>query len=232
MDGIATMDGIARNTQELDGALVDVLLPVAAAVILALAAVVVLALAAEILRRAGIAVSTVRLLDRVVPAPARRSAAAVLSLTVTLIGPTPAYASDAPVRDWLTGTTTTTTTTTTTSPVATEETLTERVTPPTTAPPLPTLGAPDPIPIPIPVAPVPPLAPPSSVDGVVVVEGDCLWAIAAARLGPAATNLAIDAGWRAIYAMNRDAIGDDPNLIFPGQYLALPPIDPSPYAAP
>jgi hypothetical protein len=32
--------------------------------------------------------------------------------------------------------------------------------------------------------------------------------------------------------MNYGLIGDNPNLIFPGQYLALPPIDPSPYAAP
>ncbi len=216
MDGIATMDGIARNTQALDAAFADVLVPLVAVTIVALAAVVALALAVEILRRAGIAVGAVGRLDCVVPAPARRVAATILSLTVTLIGPSPAYATDAPVRDWLTGTTTTT------SPVATEEALTERVAPPSTlAPPSPA------------IAPAPAPSPSSlPVDVIVVVEGDCLWAIAADRLGPDATNVAIDAAWREIYGLNRDAIGDDPNLIFPGVSLALPPIDPSPSAAP
>ncbi len=35
-------------------------------------------------------------------------------------------------------------------------------------------------------------------------------------------------GWRAIYAANRAAIGDDPNLIHLGLTLALPPLDAQP----
>jgi nucleoid-associated protein YgaU len=59
----------------------------------------------------------------------------------------------------------------------------------------------------------------------VVVEGDCLWAIAAERLGSGTTDVEIDAAWRALYLANRAAIGDDPNLILPGLQLELPPID-------
>ena len=61
-----------------------------------------------------------------------------------------------------------------------------------------------------------------------VVPGDCLWSIAAGVLGRGATARAIDRGWRAIYAANRDAIGPDPNLIHPGLVLSLPPLDPNP----
>jgi nucleoid-associated protein YgaU len=62
----------------------------------------------------------------------------------------------------------------------------------------------------------------------VVQRGDCLWSIAAARLGPRASASAIDAGWRWIYAANRAAIGDDPNLIRIGLHLVLPPLDARP----
>lgn len=58
----------------------------------------------------------------------------------------------------------------------------------------------------------------------VVEPGDCLWSIAARRLGPAATNTAVDVAWRRIYERNRAAVGDDPNLIHPGLVLALPPL--------
>lgn len=54
-----------------------------------------------------------------------------------------------------------------------------------------------------------------------VSPGDSLWAIAARHLesdDPAR----IDAYWRDIYAANRAAVGDDPDLIFPGQVLVLP----------
>lgn len=225
------MDGIARNANGFDADLTDVLGPVAGAAAAGLAVVVVIALVAEILRRAGIASGIVRDLDRIVPVPARRIAAGLLSLSVTLVGPgASASETDTPVRDWLAGTTTTT------SPVATEEALVERssgveatTTTPSasaTAPP-PPVGPIQPSPRPAPAAPSTPAE-----QSVVVVEGDCLWAIAARRLGAGATNLAIDRSWRAIYARNRDAIGTDPNLIFPGLYLALPPIDPSPHAAP
>ena len=62
----------------------------------------------------------------------------------------------------------------------------------------------------------------------VVVAGDCLWDIAAQLVGPRASNAAVDRGWRAIYAANRAAIGDDPGLIHPGLVLTIAPLDPTP----
>ena len=59
--------------------------------------------------------------------------------------------------------------------------------------------------------------------GVVVHRGDTLWFIAARHLGPAATAAEIDAEWHRWFAANRDVIGDDPNLISPGQRLSPPP---------
>jgi nucleoid-associated protein YgaU len=57
-----------------------------------------------------------------------------------------------------------------------------------------------------------------------VVPGDCLWSIAARVLGSSASSSATDRGWRAIYAANRAAIGENPNLIYPGLLLTLPPL--------
>ena len=87
--------------------------------------------------------------------------------------------------------------------------------------------------VPVPPAPAPAATPPdaASVTGAatsIVRPGDCLWSIAAARLGRGATPGAIDRAWRAIYDTNRDAIGADPNLIHPGLVLTLPPLDPTP----
>lgn len=56
----------------------------------------------------------------------------------------------------------------------------------------------------------------------VVRPGESLWSIAAADLGPRAGVGAIDAHWRAVYAANRAAIGDDPDLIGVGTVLRLP----------
>ena len=58
-----------------------------------------------------------------------------------------------------------------------------------------------------------------------VVSGDSLWKIARSLLAvegstPSGSN--ISNLWRSIYDMNRDLIGDDPNLIHPGQVLQLP----------
>lgn len=57
-----------------------------------------------------------------------------------------------------------------------------------------------------------------------VKAGDFLWKIAADKLG--------DAGrWPEIYALNKDVIGDNPNLILPGQKLRLPQVTGKPPAA-
>ncbi len=60
----------------------------------------------------------------------------------------------------------------------------------------------------------------------VVVTGDSLWAIARRHLEAATeeepSSSEVDRLWRAIYAENRRVVGDDPNLILPGQRLRLP----------
>ncbi|RZT28072.1 LysM domain-containing protein [Kribbella sp. VKM Ac-2569] len=58
---------------------------------------------------------------------------------------------------------------------------------------------------------------------VVVRKGDSLWSIAARELGPSATADAIAARWPDWYATNRHVIGNDPDLILPGQVLRIPP---------
>ena len=55
----------------------------------------------------------------------------------------------------------------------------------------------------------------------VVRRGESLWSIAEATC--AADDP--DQRWRAIWAANRDVIGDDPDLILPGQRLRLPAAD-------
>jgi nucleoid-associated protein YgaU len=57
---------------------------------------------------------------------------------------------------------------------------------------------------------------------VVVRAGDSLWSISAERLGVGATPQQVAEGAERIYALNRDQIGPDPNLIFAGQKLSLP----------
>lgn len=65
-------------------------------------------------------------------------------------------------------------------------------------------------------------SPPSSIVGIVVHRGDTLWSIAARHLGPA-TGSEIDAECHRWFAANRDVIGQDPDLILPGQLLSPPP---------
>jgi LysM repeat protein len=48
-----------------------------------------------------------------------------------------------------------------------------------------------------------------------VKAGDFLWKIAAEQLGDSSR-------WPELYALNKDVIGDNPNLILPGQKLRLP----------
>lgn len=53
----------------------------------------------------------------------------------------------------------------------------------------------------------------------VVLAGDSLWSIARSHPQHATT---VDQRWRAIWAANHDVVGDDPDLILPGQALRLP----------
>jgi LysM domain len=57
---------------------------------------------------------------------------------------------------------------------------------------------------------------------VVVAPGDSLWSISERQLGPSATGPQIARGVERIYALNRNLIGADPDLIFVGQRFALP----------
>ncbi|MFE0688441.1 LysM peptidoglycan-binding domain-containing protein, partial [Streptomyces xiamenensis] len=54
-------------------------------------------------------------------------------------------------------------------------------------------------------------APVASGDTYTVVAGDSLSKIAAAH----------GVSWQQLYQQNKSVVGDDPNLIFPGQQLAL-----------
>ncbi len=59
----------------------------------------------------------------------------------------------------------------------------------------------------------------------VVAPGDCLWKIARSLLtanGLPSSGSATSDLWRSIYDLNREVIGPNPHLIFPGQALALP----------
>ncbi len=57
---------------------------------------------------------------------------------------------------------------------------------------------------------------------VVVKPGDSLWSLTAAHLGPFATDPEIAAVWPLWHEANRDVIGEDPSLLFPGQVLRIP----------
>ncbi len=143
--------------------------------------------------------------------------------------PVDAPADSSPVRDWLTAPE---------SEPRPPDAITTTTTPTVTRrPSTPGPGAVTPVASP-PSSPAPPDASPGAAgvgevaptpaSSYAVAPGDCLWSIAARRLGPGATNRSIDRGWRAIYAANQPTIGPDPNLIFPGLVLTLPPLDTTP----
>jgi len=56
----------------------------------------------------------------------------------------------------------------------------------------------------------------------VVRPGDSLWSIARAHPAPSGD---VGTRWRAIWRSNRGVVGDDPDLIHPGQALRLPGTD-------
>jgi len=57
---------------------------------------------------------------------------------------------------------------------------------------------------------------------VVVQRGDTLWSIAARHLGPDASDAEIARAWPAWFEVNRGVVGDDPDLLRPGQLLRAP----------
>jgi len=59
-------------------------------------------------------------------------------------------------------------------------------------------------------------------DEVVVHRGDTLWSIAAAHLDPGAEDAEVARAWPRWFEANRDVIGDDPDLVLPGQVLRVP----------
>ncbi|GAA5027493.1 hypothetical protein GCM10023258_22290 [Terrabacter aeriphilus] len=62
-------------------------------------------------------------------------------------------------------------------------------------------------------------------DLVTVRRGDTLWSIAAHHLGSGATPTSTAREWPRWYAANREVIGDDPDLLLPGQQLRPPEPD-------
>lgn len=67
---------------------------------------------------------------------------------------------------------------------------------------------------------------------VVVAPGDTLWHLAEHALGDGATPAQVALAWPAWWSANREVIGEDPDLLRPGQRLAAPaspaPPDPPP----
>jgi hypothetical protein len=72
------------------------------------------------------------------------------------------------------------------------------------------------------VGTLPPLDRPGARPLVTVEAGDCLWTIVRRHLGPQASAAEIATEWPRWYAANRTLIGPDPDLIQPGQQLAVP----------
>jgi hypothetical protein len=88
----------------------------------------------------------------------------------------------------------------------------------------PALATPGPVPLTAtPVVVVPATAAPATVAPRVVVRpGDSLWAIAARHLPAGASDRQVADQWHRIYATNRAVIGDDPDVLHPGQRLEIP----------
>ena len=143
--------------------------------------------------------------------------AAGLAVTVGLAGPpVPSDPAGTAVMEVLeepgsaTSTTTTPTTTTTTTTTTTPTTTTtERSRPraplrrrPTRAP------------------------PPIAAEEVVVARGDSFWSLAVEAVAASSRPATVDAYWRRLVELNRPRLVDpaNPDLLYPGQVLVLPPI--------
>ena len=138
--------------------------------------------------------------------------AAGLAVTVGLAGPpVPSDPAGTAVMEVLeepgsaTSTTTTPTTTTTTTPTTT----TPSAPPPRTPPK-------------VPDAPPPPIA----AEEVVVARGDSFWSLAVEAVAESSRPASVDAYWRRLVELNRPRLVDpaNPDLLYPGQVLVLPPI--------
>jgi hypothetical protein len=79
--------------------------------------------------------------------------------------------------------------------------------------------------------PAPEPSTPSSSTRWVVDPGESLWSISQEHIGPGATPQQIAYEVERIFELNRDRIGDNPNLIFPGQEFLLPPVVVEPAAS-
>ncbi len=66
-------------------------------------------------------------------------------------------------------------------------------------------------------------APAATSSTVTVRAGDTLWGLAAASLGPFASDVEIAMAWPRLYESNKAVIGDNPHLLHPGQILRIPP---------
>ena len=75
--------------------------------------------------------------------------------------------------------------------------------------------------VPAVVPPVPPVMT-DAVDTTTVMPGDTLFGIAQEQLGPDASPQLITNQVDTIHNLNRDVIGDNPHMIFPGQHLRMP----------
>ncbi len=63
---------------------------------------------------------------------------------------------------------------------------------------------------------------PASGADVVVVRGDSLWSIAARHLPDDAPESAVASAWPRWWATNHAVVGDDPDVLLPGQVLRVP----------
>lgn len=73
---------------------------------------------------------------------------------------------------------------------------------------------------PVPTTQPPPRTDPGPLTHTVVV-GDTLWGIASGLLGDGADDAEITRTWQRIHELNRDLVGEDPDLILPGTVLSV-----------